>query len=82
MHVSLRRSLRLHCHCERSEAILDGPYALVGYRHDDHGDQERGWVIAWDEALRRQVYRRGVDLAFADDRILFLGRDFTGRPTG
>jgi len=36
------------------------------------------WVIAWDEALRRQVYRRGVDLAFADDRILFLGRDFTG----
>jgi 5-methylthioadenosine/S-adenosylhomocysteine deaminase len=36
------------------------------------------WVIAWDEALRCQVYRRGVDLAFADDRILFLGHGFAG----
>src|SRR6059058_3472611 len=34
------------------------------------------WVIAWDEALGRQVYRRGVDLAFAGDRIVHLGRDF------
>ncbi len=34
------------------------------------------WVIAWDERLGRQVYRRGVDLAFSDDRIAFLGRDF------
>jgi len=36
------------------------------------------WVIAWDERLGRQVYRRGVDLAFGGDRILFLGRDFAG----
>ena len=34
------------------------------------------WVIAWDEGLAHQVYRRGVDLAFKDDRIVFLGRDF------
>ncbi|MGC2412551.1 MAG: amidohydrolase family protein [Stellaceae bacterium] len=34
------------------------------------------WVIAWDERLGRHVYRRGVDLAFRDDRILFLGTDF------
>ncbi len=34
------------------------------------------WVIAWDERLGRHVYRRGVDLAFRDDRIIFLGTDF------
>jgi 5-methylthioadenosine/S-adenosylhomocysteine deaminase len=36
------------------------------------------WVIAWDEALGHHSYRRGVDLAFAGDRICFLGRDFPG----
>jgi cytosine/adenosine deaminase-related metal-dependent hydrolase len=36
------------------------------------------WVIAWDEALSRHIYRRGVDLAFEDGRIGFLGRDYTG----
>src|ERR1700687_5232746 len=36
------------------------------------------WVIAWDEALGRHIYRRGVDLAFGDGRIGFLGRDYTG----
>jgi 5-methylthioadenosine/S-adenosylhomocysteine deaminase len=36
------------------------------------------WVIAWDEGLGRHVYRRNVDVAFADDRITFLGRGFTG----
>ena len=36
------------------------------------------WVIAWDEASARHVYRRGVDVAFTDDRISFLGRGFTG----
>jgi len=36
------------------------------------------WVIAWDEGLGRHAYRRGVDLAFSDDRIIFLGRDFAG----
>src|SRR5690348_8970234 len=34
------------------------------------------WVIAWDEASARHVYRRGVDVAFADDRISFVGRGF------
>jgi cytosine/adenosine deaminase-related metal-dependent hydrolase len=37
------------------------------------------WVIAWDEGLGRQVYRRGIDLAFEGDRIVHLGRDFAGR---
>ena len=37
------------------------------------------WLIAWDEAAERQVYRRDIDLAFTDDRISFLGRDFPGR---
>jgi len=36
------------------------------------------WVIAWDEASARHVYRHGVDIAFADDRISFVGRGFTG----
>ena len=36
------------------------------------------WVIAWDEAAGRHTYRRDVDLAFADDRIAFIGRDFPG----
>jgi 5-methylthioadenosine/S-adenosylhomocysteine deaminase len=40
------------------------------------------WVIAWDEALGRQVYRRDVDLAFSDDRISFLGRDFATSALG
>jgi cytosine/adenosine deaminase-related metal-dependent hydrolase len=37
------------------------------------------WVIAWDEAQQRHVYRRNVDLAFTDDRIAHLGRDFAGQ---
>src|SRR5437588_10678991 len=36
------------------------------------------WVIAWDEARAQHVYRRNVDVAFADDRIAFLGRGFAG----
>jgi 5-methylthioadenosine/S-adenosylhomocysteine deaminase len=36
------------------------------------------WVIAWDETAGRHVYRRGVDLAFADDRIEFLGPGYGG----
>jgi 5-methylthioadenosine/S-adenosylhomocysteine deaminase len=36
------------------------------------------WVIAWDGGIGRHVYRRDVDLAFTDDRIAFLGRDFAG----
>lgn len=36
------------------------------------------WVIAWDEAAGHQVYRRGVDVVFADDMISFVGRNYTG----
>lgn len=36
------------------------------------------WVIAWDEAAARQVYRRGIDVAFADDTITFVGRNYAG----
>src|SRR5205823_14859101 len=32
------------------------------------------WAIVWDEKLGRQVYRRGVDVAFSDDRLSFVGR--------
>jgi cytosine/adenosine deaminase-related metal-dependent hydrolase len=36
------------------------------------------WVIAWDEADARHVYRRNIDVAFAGDRIAFIGRGFAG----
>ena len=36
------------------------------------------WVVAWDEIATRHVYRRGIDIAFDDDRIAFLGRDYSG----
>jgi len=36
------------------------------------------WVIAWDEAAGRHVYRRNVDVAFADDRITFVGPNYIG----
>ena len=31
------------------------------------------WVVAWDARRGRHVYRRNVDLAFSDDRIVHLG---------
>jgi 5-methylthioadenosine/S-adenosylhomocysteine deaminase len=37
------------------------------------------WVIAWDETAGRQSYRRNVDLAFTDDRIVHLGKGFAGQ---
>jgi 5-methylthioadenosine/S-adenosylhomocysteine deaminase len=36
------------------------------------------WVIAWDEGAGRHVYRRGADVAFADDMIIFVGRNYPG----
>jgi 5-methylthioadenosine/S-adenosylhomocysteine deaminase len=36
------------------------------------------WVIAWDEAASRHVFRRGVDLAFGDGRIIHLDRSYSG----
>src|SRR5207302_1550109 len=65
------------CHCERSEAIssdvLTGDEAMSTTLI-----KNAAWVIAWDEGLGRHVYRRGVDVAFTDDRVAFLGRGFTG----
>ena len=36
------------------------------------------WLIAWDEGARRHAYRRNADIAFADDRIAFVGRNYAG----
>ena len=36
------------------------------------------WVVAWDAAAERHVYRRHIDVAFADDRIEFVGRNYAG----
>jgi len=36
------------------------------------------WLIAWDPREARHVFRRDVDLAFADDRIAFIGKGYTG----
>jgi 5-methylthioadenosine/S-adenosylhomocysteine deaminase len=36
------------------------------------------WVIAWDEAAGCHAYRRDADVAFTDDRIVFVGRNYTG----
>jgi cytosine/adenosine deaminase-related metal-dependent hydrolase len=38
------------------------------------------WVIAWDEAARRHTYCRAVDVAFTDDHIAFIGKNFSGTP--
>ena len=37
------------------------------------------WVIAWDAASARHVYRRDIDLAFENDRITFVGKDYAGK---
>lgn len=37
------------------------------------------WVIAWEEAGRRHVYRRGIDVAFSGDTIVHVGQNFAGR---
>ncbi len=36
------------------------------------------WVIAWDHPGRRHIYCRGIDVVFADDKIIFVGRGYTG----
>jgi 5-methylthioadenosine/S-adenosylhomocysteine deaminase len=36
------------------------------------------WAVVWDETAKRHAYRRGVDIAFADDRIVFVGKEFAG----
>jgi 5-methylthioadenosine/S-adenosylhomocysteine deaminase len=36
------------------------------------------WVIAWDEGAGRQSYRCNIDIAFADNMIIFVGRNYSG----
>ena len=36
------------------------------------------WVVAWDEAGGRHVYRRNIDIAFTDGTIVFVGRNYPG----
>ena len=36
------------------------------------------WGIVWDESAARHTYRRDVDIAFAGDRVVFVGRNYTG----
>ena len=36
------------------------------------------WVIAWDEAAGRHVYRRNIDIAFTDGTIIFVGGQYPG----
>ncbi|HVH74761.1 MAG TPA: amidohydrolase family protein [Stellaceae bacterium] len=36
------------------------------------------WVVAWDEGAARHVYRRGLDIAFSEDGIAFVGRNYAG----
>jgi cytosine/adenosine deaminase-related metal-dependent hydrolase len=36
------------------------------------------WVIVWDEAAGRHVYRRGIDVAFDGNRITHVGPGFVG----
>ena len=32
------------------------------------------WVVCWDEGTKSHVYRRDVDVAFADGAITAIGR--------
>jgi cytosine/adenosine deaminase-related metal-dependent hydrolase len=40
--------------------------------------RDADWVIAWDAAVAHHSYRRGVDVAFTDAEIVFVGPGFTG----
>jgi cytosine/adenosine deaminase-related metal-dependent hydrolase len=35
------------------------------------------WVIAWDETARHHLFRRDIDIAFVDDLISFVGRNYS-----
>lgn len=37
------------------------------------------WVVAWNAKQARHEYLRDADVAFEDDRIVFVGRGFEGR---
>ena len=36
------------------------------------------WVILWDEGAGCHTYRRNTDIAFADNTIVFVGRNYPG----
>ncbi len=36
------------------------------------------WVVAWDESAGCHTYRRNTDIAFANNTITFVGRDYPG----
>jgi cytosine/adenosine deaminase-related metal-dependent hydrolase len=36
------------------------------------------WVVAWDAAEKRHVYRQNIDVVFADDRIIHVGPGYRG----
>jgi cytosine/adenosine deaminase-related metal-dependent hydrolase len=36
------------------------------------------WVVAWDAAAKRHAYLQQGDVVFADDRVTFVGRGYTG----
>jgi cytosine/adenosine deaminase-related metal-dependent hydrolase len=36
------------------------------------------WVAAWDAAAGRHVYRRGIDVAWQDDRLVHVGPGYAG----
>jgi imidazolonepropionase-like amidohydrolase len=36
------------------------------------------WVVAWDESAGHHTYRRNADIAFADNTITFVGRNYSG----
>lgn len=40
--------------------------------------KDASWAIVWDEAERRHVYRRNLDVAFAGDAILHVGPGYAG----
>jgi len=39
------------------------------------------WLIAWNEATQSHVYKRGCDVAFAEDKITFVGKGYAGPAT-
>jgi len=36
------------------------------------------WIVAWDNSTGRHAYLRDADLAFDDNTITFIGRNYTG----
>lgn len=36
------------------------------------------WIVAWDEAARTHVYRRGADFAIRGQDVLHVGKDYDG----